>query len=132
MGKLIKVWNMFKVSNKDNRTTPMASFWCLYCQLWTYFTPCSSVSIVNFEHVNIEWVSCLNPASCWAGLRDPTSLRGSPVTLMWDCPTPATLCAKDCPQVTQSWSLDNQGTVGKNCLTRNCFIFLFDALFLLH
>ena len=22
----------------------------------TYFTPCSSVSIVNFEHVNVEWV----------------------------------------------------------------------------
>ena len=29
---------MLKVNNKDNRTTP-------------YFTPCSSVSIVNFEHV---------------------------------------------------------------------------------
>ena len=24
----------------------------VYCWLWTYFTPCSSVSIVNFEHVN--------------------------------------------------------------------------------
>ena len=22
---------MFKVNNKDNRMTPMASFWCLYC-----------------------------------------------------------------------------------------------------
>ena len=32
-----KVWNMFKVNNKDTRT---------------YFTPCSSVSIVNFEHLN--------------------------------------------------------------------------------
>ena len=29
----------------------LASFCCLYCQLWTYFTLCSSVSIVNFEHV---------------------------------------------------------------------------------
>ena len=46
------VWNMFKVNNKDIKTTPMASFWCLYCKLWTYFTPCSSVSMVNFEHVN--------------------------------------------------------------------------------
>ena len=38
-----------------------ASFWCLYCQLWTYFTPCSSVSIVNFEHVNATgyWKSVL-------------------------------------------------------------------------
>ena len=24
-------------------------------QLWTYFTPCSSVSIVNFEQVNAGW-----------------------------------------------------------------------------
>ena len=30
----------------------MASFSCLYCQLWAYFTPCSNVSIVNFEKVN--------------------------------------------------------------------------------
>ena len=42
---------MFKVNNKDTRTTPMASFWYLYCELGTYFTPCSSVSIVNFEQV---------------------------------------------------------------------------------
>ena len=34
---------MFKVNNKDTRTTP-------------YFTPCSSVSIVNFEHVIAGWV----------------------------------------------------------------------------
>ena len=26
-------------------------FWCLYCKLCTYFTPCSSVFIVNLEHV---------------------------------------------------------------------------------
>ena len=32
---------MFKVNNKDTRT---------------YFTPCSSVPIVNFEHVNAGWV----------------------------------------------------------------------------
>ena len=32
---------MFKVNNTDNRTT--------------YFTPCSSVSIVNFEQVNAGW-----------------------------------------------------------------------------
>ena len=36
---------MFKVNNKDIRTTPMA-----------YFTPFSSVSIVNFEQVNAGWV----------------------------------------------------------------------------
>ena len=27
----------------------LASFYCLDCELRTYFTPCSSVSIVNFE-----------------------------------------------------------------------------------
>ena len=38
----------------------MASLWCLYSQLWTYFTPCSSVSIVNFEQVNAGWVASSN------------------------------------------------------------------------
>ena len=32
---------MFKVNHKDTRT---------------YFLPCSSVSILNFEHVNDDWV----------------------------------------------------------------------------
>ena len=32
---------MFEVNNKDTRTTP-------------YFTPCSSVFIVNFEHVTLN------------------------------------------------------------------------------
>ena len=36
---------MFKVDNKDTRTT------LFIVLLITYFTPCSSVSIVNFEHV---------------------------------------------------------------------------------
>ena len=47
---------MFQVNNKDTRTTPMTSFWCLYCKLETYFTPCPSVSIVNLEHVIAGWV----------------------------------------------------------------------------
>ena len=25
------VLNMFKVNNKDTKTTPMASLWCVYC-----------------------------------------------------------------------------------------------------
>ena len=29
---------MFKVNNKNTRTTSMTSFWFFYCQLWTYFT----------------------------------------------------------------------------------------------
>ena len=46
---------MFTVNNKDIRKTLMALFWCVYCQLWTYFTPCSSVSIFNFESVIAGW-----------------------------------------------------------------------------
>ena len=46
---------MFKANNKDTTTRPSALFWCLYCYLWTYFTPCSSVSIVNFERVIAGW-----------------------------------------------------------------------------
>ena len=38
---------MFKVNNKDVR----ASFWYLYWKLWAYFSPWSSVSIVNFKQV---------------------------------------------------------------------------------
>ena len=34
---------MLKVNSKDTRTKP-------------YFTPCSIVSVVNFEQVNIGWV----------------------------------------------------------------------------
>ena len=48
------------VTNKDTRTTPMALFWCLFCYLWASFTPCSSVSIVNFQHVIASWVFRLN------------------------------------------------------------------------
>ena len=46
---------MFKINNKDTRTTPIASFWCLYCQLRTYFTLFSGVFIIDFEHVIINW-----------------------------------------------------------------------------
>ena len=44
-----KVWNKFKVNNRDTRITWMTSFWCLYCYLWTYLTPVFSVSIVDVE-----------------------------------------------------------------------------------
>ena len=47
---------MFKVNNKDTRTTPLASFWYLYCKLGMYLTPCSSISIVNIQQVNAWWV----------------------------------------------------------------------------
>ena len=56
---------MFKVNNKDTRTTPMASLVSLLL-LWTYFTPCSSVSVfvVNFEQVNAGWVRELIRLNC--------------------------------------------------------------------
>ena len=38
-----KMWNMFKVNSKNTRTTSL-----------TYFTPFSSVSIVDFEQVNVS------------------------------------------------------------------------------
>ena len=50
------VWNPFKVNNKNTRTTAVTSFWCCYCQLWTDFTHCSGVSIVDFEQINAGWV----------------------------------------------------------------------------
>ena len=31
------------------------SFWCLYFLLWTYFTPFSCVSVVDFEQVKVCW-----------------------------------------------------------------------------
>ena len=44
-----------QINHKDIKTTSMTSFWCLYCWLLTYFTPFSSVSIVDFEQVNVSW-----------------------------------------------------------------------------
>ena len=57
---------MFKVGNRNTRTRceicskltiktkerHHLSFWCLYCQLWTYFILSFSAAIVNFEQVN--------------------------------------------------------------------------------
>ena len=49
---------MFKVNNRNTRTR------CEICskltikttERGTYSTPCSSVSIVNFEQINADWV----------------------------------------------------------------------------
>ena len=62
---MVPAWNnpagiyLLKVNKKDTRTTPMASFWCLYSWFWTYFTTCSRVSIVKFEHVITGWSTVL-------------------------------------------------------------------------
>ena len=55
------MWNLFKVNNKDTRTTSMTSFWFLYCWLWIDFTRSSGVSIVNFEQVNKSWDGDISP-----------------------------------------------------------------------
>ena len=47
---------MFKVTNKDTRTTSLTSFWYLYYQIWIDFLHCSDVPIVDIEQVNIGWV----------------------------------------------------------------------------
>ena len=44
-------WTRWEINSKLTVKT-MASFWCLYCLVWTYFRHCSGVSIVNFEEVN--------------------------------------------------------------------------------
>ena len=40
-----RIANMFKINNKDTRTTQWMLFLCLYCQFWQYLTPSSYVSI---------------------------------------------------------------------------------------
>ena len=45
---------MFEICSKSTLKTPERSH-RLYC-LWTYFTPVSSVSIVDFKQVNFSWV----------------------------------------------------------------------------
>ena len=49
---------------KVNYRNTIVSFWCLYCQLWTYFTPCFSVSFVNFKHVIAGWASTYCHIDC--------------------------------------------------------------------
>ena len=45
----------YEICSKLTITTPLASFRYLCRLLWTYFTPCSLVSIVNFEQVYAGW-----------------------------------------------------------------------------
>ena len=50
---------MFKVNNWNIRTRcETCSKWTIKTY-WTYFIPCSSDSIVNFEKVNVDWVTIL-------------------------------------------------------------------------
>ena len=51
-------WNqecLIKVDNKNIRTTSMTQFWGFYYEPWTYSTHLSSVSIADFDQVNVSW-----------------------------------------------------------------------------
>ena len=54
------VWNLFKITNEDTKTTSKTSFLCLDCSLWADFTHCSGVFIVGVEQVNVDWVNIEN------------------------------------------------------------------------
>ena len=45
---------MFKVKNKDTYQNDAIGF--EFEHIWTYLTPCFSVSIVNVDQVNAGWV----------------------------------------------------------------------------
>ena len=49
---------MLNVYNENTRTTLITSFWYSHCKLWTYFTPFSSISIVDFEQINVSQDLC--------------------------------------------------------------------------
>ena len=46
------VWNLFKINNKDTRTSSLMSFWGLYCLIWRDFPHCFSISIIDVEQKN--------------------------------------------------------------------------------
>ena len=54
-----------KVTKKNTRTTSVTLFWCLYSKLWTYFTPLSSVLIVDFEQANFSWEVSVKFCNAW-------------------------------------------------------------------
>ena len=46
---------MFRINNKDTRTTQGVVLVSLFLTLNIFLTLCSSVSVVNFEQVNADW-----------------------------------------------------------------------------
>ena len=61
----------FRNTRVTRKTCPMltikidlpTSIWCLYSWIWTEFTHCSDVSIVDLDKVNARWVSLLKKFS---------------------------------------------------------------------
>ena len=101
---------MFKVNNRNTRTrckicsdltikTPeryQASFWFLYCLLWTYFTPCSRVYVVNFEQVNAGRVYDFKPC------QTPLEFKASNKTVFVDTDSHSVYTHRKC-----TWQLSN-------------------------
>ena len=48
------VWNMFKVNNKDSRTTSLTLFWCFHCRLWTSKCRLGFCSVDRWKPVEIN------------------------------------------------------------------------------
>ena len=60
---------MFKVNNKNIRTTSLTSFWCFIVNFeHSSFTTFSRVPIVDFEQINISWVTTCFPLEFTAEL----------------------------------------------------------------
>ena len=68
---LQKVYKAYKAFIKPFEASQV-SFWCLYCK---YFTPCSTVSIVNFEHVNADWDELYKALQLLQQFRDEASIQ---------------------------------------------------------
>ena len=52
--KTLKRRHLYPPENRSG--VKKTSFWRIYCYFWTYFIPSSSVSIVEFEQINVSWV----------------------------------------------------------------------------
>ena len=55
--KRYKICSKLTIKTPEHQNESMTLFWCFYCYFWTYFTPFSSVSIVDYEQVNVSWES---------------------------------------------------------------------------
>ena len=94
---------LFKFSNRNfgkrceigsQIYTSISSFWCLYCLLWTYFTPFSSASIVDFEQVNVCFVVNLSDVAIpyWKFQKICQNNRMVFVFMLISRPTPQMAC----------------------------------------
>ena len=70
---------VFKINNRETRKR---------CYRRTYFTPCSNVSIVNFEQVNADWLGTelmmIQPISVQYSISIPFENVRKPGVQKWD------------------------------------------------